>query len=455
MTIRFRALRFLILFPLLLCSGFSFAGEEMPAWLEEQLQEGGGPLRPGVYVLKDSHLLGVGEGRLHATHRGRRSLRFALLAAERDAKRRIARHLHPEIFDRYRNVSVKMRRATRVHEETGRSEGSAVLVAVLVDPANVAVTPLPSPEVILDARRVEVAPEMLPYLKDPLLQLGGGRIFSSGEGWLVVAVGLAPLFGEDATAERDALKRARVAAGKAIAETVYGSNFDVLEQEVETRCERDGVARFRRWSKTSTREQIEGHLQRAAEFGHWRTNDGHIAVVLAVTDSLAGLDAPETLVIDQEGTAPLYPPDWDMEPQWENVFLEHPRLLEGGAIIYPSSGGLWGICVGAAPLTGDAVNDKTHAPHLAELDAGRSIVKYLLGFSSESVTLFNEEIESIMAERGVNATPLIIESLKSMTQEAATGLVRGLHPVGSWTSEDGQKLYRVFVVDARSVLERK
>lgn len=241
---------------------------------------------------------------------------------------------------------------------------------------------------------------------------------------------------------------------KTMTETIFGSNFDVMEKEAESQIERDGIVQMRQWSSKRTRESIAGTLQQVAEVGHWVTDDDHVAVVMAVSN----LPLESSLVVtippaDADLKIPDYP-DWNVEPDWEYVLLTHPRLLKGGAILYPDSGEWWVIGVGAAKLTGNQANDQINAPRAAEMDARRNIIKYLVGFSSKSNTDSLEELQTVINDSGMESSTLI-ESLNKMTQERANGFIRNMRRVGLWKSEDRKLLYQVYVIDISNAFDKR
>lgn len=421
------------------------AGEAIPVWLEAQLPDRSVLQHPGVYPLKDGKLLGVGVGTAAKSMRESHAIRFSLQKAERDATYRIAKYLYPDEFSRHKTVAVDIRRRYRVFESSASEPERESHVAVVVDAGDVSVRPMLDASVIVDASRTNLPAEMFYYLRDPLVQLGGGHIDSFGEGWIAVAVGVAPLLGEDSPAERDAFKRARAEAGKALAETIFGSHFQVQEEGGESQSGRNGNAAFREWTQRTTREQIEGHLHHAVEAGYWHTDDGHVAVVLAVSDSpLDSLMSSLPFQDDAQMDIPDYP-DWDVEPQWEFVLLSYPRLLNGGALVYPEPPGIYAVGIGVANLVGNPANDQINAPKAAEIDARRQIIKYLSGFSTQSDTKTTEEIEVIFAENGMESSSAI-ERLRKTTRENTAGIIRGLRKVGSWKSMDGKLLYQMHVV---------
>lgn len=427
-----------------------YAGETIPGWLGEQLPDRSVLVKPGVYTLKNGKLLGVGQGTLNTSLRGSQGSRMALDSAEYDAKQRVARHLFPDDFSKYKTISVEMRHSQRVFEQTATNTNKIAYVAIVVDADDVSAKPLLDASVILDVKKVVVPQGMFSYLEDPLLQLGGGKIFSYKNGWLAVGIGLAPLFGKGSVAERDAMKRARLEAGKALTDTIFGSDFSVMEQEAESQIERDGIVQVWQWSNRRTRESIEGTLKQAAEVGYWFTDDDHIAIVVAVSNlPLDPSLVSNTLQSDGDLDIPDYP-DWDVEPDWEYALFSHPRLLKGGAILYHDSGEWWAVGVGAAKLTGNPANDQMNAPRAAQLDAQRNIIKYLVGFSSKSNSESVEEIMIIMAGNGAESSS-ILESLQKITNERANGFIRNMRKGGSWKSLDKKLLYQVHAVNVDGI----
>lgn len=417
------------------------AGESVPKWLTNEMPNPSQATTPGVYELKNGKLLGVGSAKISSSMRESKAVHTAFDSAERDAKRRIAKRLFPEEFERHKNLSIELSHAQRVFEHSNKGK-TEVIVGVMVAPNDVSVVPLFEESVILDAREVRVAPEFFRYLEDPMLQLGDGRIFSHNDGWIALGVGVAALTGSDSIAERDAMKRARLDAGKQLSEAIFGSAFSVDELAGESQVERDGLIRIREWAKRRTRETIEGEFKNAVEVGHWFTEDDHIAVVMAV--AAPPLQIKPVLLDDAEEDIPDFP-DWDVDPEWEYLLLSRPHLLRGGAVLYPDAGQLWAVGVGAAKLTGNSANDQINAPRAAEMDARRNLVRYLAGFSSKSSVDDIEEIGVFAAENGIESSA-IIESLQKLTQEKASGLVRNLRKGGSWKSEDRKLLYQVHVV---------
>lgn len=405
------------------------------------------PSEPGVYPQPDGKLLGVGAGKLHSSLRATHAARAALNAAERDAKRRIARYLFPNEFADGKSIVIDIRGSVRV-QEMPAGNNTPALVAILAAPAGVSVRSQADASVIVDARQVAVAPAMFSWLTDPLLQLGGARIYEYRDGWLAVAVGQAPLSGGDSIAERNALKAARVEAGKNLADVIFGSTLNVLEDEAESVQERNGIASMRQWTRSVTRETIEGKMNHAVEAGHWFTNDDYAAVVLVVSqpqlepEFLAGYHDNSS---DNEQTIPEYP-DWDVEPEWEFVLLDCPRLLRGGAVLYPQPDGLWAVGVGAGKLSGNVATDRINAPRAAEMDARGNIIKYLTGFSTASKTEDVRELEIILDQNGLESSS-VIESLQKVTREQTTGRIHDLRRVGSWKSLDGKLLYQIHIVN--------
>jgi hypothetical protein len=432
-----------IVLMLLVISTALYAGETPPEWVARQFSDSKVLEKPGVYKLKEGVMLSIGVSKINATVRASRALHVAFDSAERDAKRRIARFLYPDVFSQRKSVAVDISRAQRIFERVNPDKTDSVIVAIVTKAKYVSITPLADVSVIIDAQNVIIDPVYLEYLRDPLLQMGGGRIFSHKNKWLALGVGIATLTGTDSLAERDALKRARLDAGKRLSETVFGSIFEINEDAGESQVERDGMVRLHEWSKTRTRENIEGELKQATEIGFWYTNDNHVAVVMAASSDPLHINITQGNEVDPE--IPDFP-DWNIDPEWEFVLLSYPRLLRGGAILYPSNGQLWCLGVGAAKLTGNKANDSINAPRAAEVDARRNIIRYLVGFSSKSQIEEIAEFETVFFENGQEYSS-IVESLQRLTIEQASGFIRSLQKGGSWKSTDNKLLFQVHVTN--------
>lgn len=432
-----RVLVFLLLLSVRVC-----IGGEAPKWVLDQIVDGSVLYTPGAYPLDNGKILGVGRGRLHDSLRDKRAAGLALDTAEHDAKRHIARHLFPEVFKNHDQVSFEFRHVNRIYEKPASPDDQYTYVGVVANKEDVIRVPLADASVIQDATKVAVAPDMLAYLEDPLLQLGGGRIFSYKNGWLVVGVGVAPLFGTDSVAERDAIKRARIDAEKNVTETVFGSDFEVLEREAETASERDGIVNIRQWIQKGTRESVEGELKQVKEVGHWFTIDDHVALVVAISNP--SLDQSFIVVqpeIADDAEIPEYP-EWDVEPYWEQVLLTHRHLLQGGAILHSGSSGIWIVGVGGARLNGNPANDQINAPRAAEIDARRNITKYLTGFALKSRVEAIEEITIAISGNDAKST-VIADTIQKLTREKVAGMVVSMRKGGSWKSIDGKLLFQV------------
>lgn len=433
--------RLLLLVTLFFGCACTQAAESIPDWLAAQLPDKTVLKKPGVHPLSNGDLLGVGQGSAHESLRDIQASRVALDMAERDAKLRIAKYLYPEMFARHKNVAIDITHLFRVFEQRANTAGAKAFVAIVVNSGDVSARPVLDDSVILDAKRVYLSPEALAYLQDPILQLGGGRIFTHKDGWIAVGVGVSPIFGGDSLAERDAMKRARMEAGEELAETIFGGRFELLEEEAETREEHNGIARMREWSSKTTRENVEGELRRAVELGYWFTNDEHVAVALAVSD----------LPLDYLSVRPADPAeevdylDWNVEKSWEYPLLNRPGLLRGGAVLVFEANALWVVGVGAGKLNEDPKNNRIDAPRSAELDAKRNIIKYLVGFSSNSETVEIEEVVLEMNEHGVDSSS-IIGSLRRNLGENAAGVVKNMRVLGSWKAADGKLLYQAYAI---------
>jgi hypothetical protein len=424
--------------PALLLLQLSVFAREMsisPNWLT----------KPGIYELPDGSLLGVGQGKIPSSMRETRAETYSLDRAEWDAKERIARYLFPDIFKKRKTVHIGLKHVRRVSEKHIEDNS---YVGIVVKPQDVTALPIPDTSVILEAEKVDVVPEMLLYLEDPLLQLGGGRIFARDEGWIALGVGLASLSGKGSLAEREALKLARVEANRALAETIFGSNMKILEREIDTALEKDGLVQFKKWSSTQTEETVSGQLRQAVEVGSWQTKDGYLASVMAV--GFPALNLPDQAArVEAPVTVPDYP-DWEVEARWEYVLLNYPRLLHGGAIIFPESDSLWIIGVGAAKLRGDPAYDRINAPRMAEMDARKNILKYLDGFSVKGVSKAVEELENIIRDNGAEYLN-VQESLERIARENSVGISRNVNQVGSWKSEDRAILFCLFTIKLEEI----
>ena len=435
-----------IYLPLLLIMSMqpAFSVDSLPDNIRKQLPDISILSKPGVYTLNSGDVIGVGQGKISSAMRESQAVRHAMDSAERDAKQKIAKHLFPEQFKKYSSVSITMSHSRRVFED---SDGQNAYVAILVNAGDVSVFPQVAAEVILDSRNISLDQAYLSFLEDPLLQIGGGRVYAYKDGWLAIGVGLAPLIGSGSVAERDALRLAKLEAGKVLAESIFGSYVESLENTAQEQIERDGLIRMREWTSRRTRESIEGELRKASEIGYWLTNDDHVAVAMAISSVPLSVTA-----ISNGSTSNVIPeyPDWEVEPPWEYVLLDNPRLLKGGVILYPEGTDMYAVAVGTAKLSGNVNNDRINAPRVAEMDARRQIIKYLVGFSVKGKTEAREEIELVMSENGFESSK-VIESLSKMGQEKASGMVRGMQKTGSWKSEDRSLLFQVHIVKVMDV----
>ena len=422
----------------------AFSGDSLPKHIREQMPDISILSQPGVYTFDDGDLIGVGQGKIPSSMRNSQAIRYAMDSAEQESKQRIAKHLFPDQFKKYSSLSITMTQSRRVYED---NNGQNAYVAILVNAKDVSVSPQVASEVILDSHTVNLDQAFLSYLEDPMLQIGGGKIYAYKDGWIAIGVGLVPLIGKDSVAERDALRLAKIEAGKALAESIFGSYFESFEDASVEQIEQDGIVRIREWSSKRTRESIEGELRKAVEIGYWFTDDSHVAVAMAVSSLPLSVNIASPAI--NSNAIPNYP-DWEVASPWEFVILDNPRLLKGGVILYPEGTDVYVVAVGTAKLSGNSENDRINAPRVAEMDARRQIVKYLIGFSVKGKIDARDEIEIVMSENGFESSR-VIESLNKIGQEKASGLVRGMQKSGSWKSEDGKLLFQVHTVKIMDV----
>lgn len=443
MTSDLRRNRLLLLTTLFVVACLSAFSGDIPDWLLRQLPDRSVLTTPGAYPLADDKILGVGEGKISEGLRDERALRLATERAALDAKRRIALFLFPDEFKKYRRIDVVIAYAQTVL--TSHAGQPDVTVCLVADANGVALRPSLGLDVIIDAHDIQVAPEVLPYLAEyPVLQDGGARIFSHDDGWFALAVGLAALpTGADARARHEGSKIARAAAGRELSELIFGNHIEVLEVEAESVIEAEGIARAKEWLRKETRETVQGMLHQAEQVGAWLTDDGHIAVVLAVGTAPPGLR--DAVPMYEDGDSPEHP-DINIAADWEGAFRSHPGILKGGAALYNRDDGTYALAIGVSALSGNPALDMIRAPRAAEIDARRQIVRYLEGFSLLSKIEAIEEMELTAANNGGLDEVNQVESLQKRTRERSVGKSDPMLKVGDWRSKDGKVLYAAFVM---------
>jgi len=422
-----------------LCSVFIAAAAAMaapPDWLMEEIQDQAKLETPGVYPLSQNRLLAVGAGRVSTKLREDRALRHAGMLAENDAKRYLAQYLYADTLKREapRRYSVNIAGAVRVSQ---KNQAGQVIVALLVESPAVKLVPLPP---LADCFDVRVAPLVEQLLeKNPMLAEGGGGIFPREEGWVALGVGFAAL---SADAEREARIVAVANARKALTEAVFGISISTQEKYEEIVAEGPGGALLREWAKTSTKETAQGLFQGAEQAGEWKTDDGHLGVAVVVGRPPVLLASGEAASAEAVNTDKL--PNFSLEEEWQEAFLERPWMIDGGAGLQAHQGASYLLVVEGAPLKGDPTADRMQTPLLIDTKARNAAAKYLSGVQSDSLTVETEERS--LTVQGAEEKAILRESLRKLTKESVLGVVQGMRKVGSWQSEDNKTLFQAYII---------
>lgn len=415
---------------------------------------------PAVRELPDGSLRASGRAKIPSGLRADRAARFAAMRAELDAKRRIARHLHPEYFKGgYGAVRIEASGIAVVSTTREETPVPQVRVELSVPRENMTVTPIPRADCLAGATEVRVHPDALEYLsRSPGLADGNGQIFAYKGGWLALGGGLAalPEDGEpDAQERRELEKIARAYAMQALTEAVFGTQIRVMEAEGEVITQdKNARAVIREWLEKETRETVEGKIRGAVELGSCVTEDRHLLILMGVanvavtpwaeaesqyyiaaSDDLPGAATPARLAV------PL-PPEWKVDPEWDAVLRARPDVWDGGLLVVDDADATHVIGVGAAKLSGQPAQDRLIAPTVAEADAKRGIGAYLKGADIKAVIVAREEYAA--TQTGDALAREESESLHKELRERVGGELPGMQSVGSWKSGKGDYLFSAF-----------
>lgn len=412
-----------------------------PQWLLEQLADMSVLTAPGVYDLGEGSLLAVGEGRVVQSLREPRALRLAVMMANRDAERRLAKHLFPEADD---GVTLEMTGRQTVSKRHVDANPALVYVAFVVHAGNVKRVELPSSSAFRGLTRVEVHPLVKEELAaQPPLLGGGGHVFELDSGWLALGVGLADIKQPgDSASEREARKIARVNAVKNLSEAVFGAFVETEEQDGNIFLVLDDREFFREWSRKQTRETVRGELSRVDDAGSWLAADDLVAVVVALGEPRLEWDGGD--IVEAPDAAEV-----EVAPEWLEAMYGLPHLWRGGAALVRVGDRPMALAVGGAKLKGDKAYDQTRAPFAAEIDAQRNLLRYFAGFSAKTETVDLEELSTVFKD-GIEAEDFV-ETMRKTSQEKTGGAVRKLEKVGTWKSADGKMLYLAYAVDIEAL----
>ncbi|WP_027187760.1 hypothetical protein [Desulfovibrio cuneatus] len=415
-----------------------------PAWLLQEVANPASLHTPGVYPLSQGRVLAVGAGRITSKLREDTAQRLARSMAERDAKARLARALFSKQIqaEAPRQFTVQLHGAQTVFAEPSPVTAGTMVAGLVVPRGNVTLIPLP----LHMAREVRVAPivEQL-FASDPVLEEGGGRVFPQEQGFIALGVGFAALpEAPGAKAEQATRTVATLAARAALTEAVFGVEVLAEQKTIDIVAQGPEGIVLRQWAKSKSKEEVAGAFKAAQQAGEWKTDDGHLAVVVLV--------AHPPLPLEEQGdfgTAAqdiqhrfISLPDMAVEDAWQEAYAARPWLWGGGANLYEADGKVFLLVVAAAPLQGNAAQDATTTPLVAETKARAAAVRYLAGITVKASTL---EVEESLLQ-GVEMTETMQTSLHKLVRESAQGVVQGLRKVGSWKSEDGKLLYYATVV---------
>lgn len=415
-----------------------------PAWLLQEVANPASLHTPGVYPLSHGRVLAVGAGRISSKLREDTAQRLARSMAERDAKARLARAL----FDKQiqaeapRQFTVQLHGAQPVFAEPSSVTAGTMVAGLVVPRENVTLVPMP----LQMAREVRVAPVVEQILaSDPVLEDGGGRVFPQEQGFIALGVGFAALpEAPSAKAEQATRTVATLAARAALTEAVFGVEVLAEQKTIDIVAQGPEGIVLRQWAKSKSKEEVAGAFKAAQQAGEWKTDDGHLAVVVLVAHPpvpLEGQSAIENAAHDKQ-SAFLSLPAIAVEDAWQEAFAARPWLWGGGANLYEAQGKVFLLVVAAAPLQGNSTQDATTTPLVAETKARAAAVRYLSGITLEASTL---EVEESLLQ-GVEMTESMQTSLRKLVGESTQGVVQGLRKVGTWKSIDGKLLYYAAVV---------
>lgn len=396
---------------------------------------------PGVYAVENGGLVSVASGRISTTLGKARAERLAQEQALRNARQQLALHLYKDKLSGPEKFSVSISGARIINQN---NDGNAIFVALLADPARVSLVPRSPLEDFNEVNAAPIVGELLTRMAT--IADGGGMVFDVDGGWVGLGVGYAAL-PEPATPEalRKAKTIARVAAAEALTGFIYGVQVDTWSEEHSIFAESPAGAVFKEWSQDKTREEIAGFLNGAQTAGEWFTDDNHVGVAVLVGQpplDLAAEFEDAALVQDETGGSADEPLLYksDITVDWQRILLARPWILAGGTSLCKHEGTLYAIVVESGVLKGNAAYDRMQLPTMLDAKARNQLTRYLLGFSSKTVT---QSEESRFADlQGEDVT----QSLNTVSREGAVGVVSGIKRMGSWYSEDEKTLFQAFAV---------
>lgn len=417
----------------LLWSSPMVAMAELPAGVTQRMLTS-----PGVYKLPQGDVLAVGAGKITAQLSAARAKRLAGRLAERDARTRLGHFLFPEAGN---NFSISMKGAQVVQCAPAPDNAALMLAALLVKPTTVQRLAERDPlEDYFDVRAAPIVRKLLH--KAPQLADGGGMIFDHDGGWSVLAVGYAALPDmPDADAMRKAATIARMEAGKALTEAVYGSTVVVKGQEKQIVAQGPGATRLQEWATSQVDEQVTGVFSRAEMVAQWESEDNHVAVALLVSRPEIAIPPLE---LDAIPARPLH--RLTMAPEWQARLLTRPWILSGGAALCPEKTNGWLLVVERATLKGDPVADRMQTPLLLETRARAQAAKYLEGVIADHKAT---DTDSLHITYDAGETVLARQISEKQLREGTLGMVQQMVKVGEWYSEDGKELFMAFAVSVQ------
>lgn len=393
---------------------------------------------PGVYRMDDGTLTAVGKARISSSLSGARAERAAEMRAELDAKRRLGEYLFASEVAKLKKYSISVQGARRLGKRIS-NDGSELFIAITAEPSRVAIAPYNPLDDCYDVRAAPLVGELL--MLHPPLADGGGMVFDRDSGWVAIGVGFAALLpdaGEDALREARAV--ARLDAGRALSETVFGSQVSTRAQSGEIVATGSGGDKLREWAKNTVTEQVEGAFKNAQLAGEWKTDDAHLGVAIIVGRPEPDLGTGKADNPEDAGVFTAH--RLDMPEEWQKVCARLPWIMEGGAAVIQNSNEFLLIVIESGKLQNNPVYDRTQLPVLVETKARTRAVRYLSGFSSSNTVLDSEEYNFDSATDSALATDV----LHKVARENSTGVVAGLRKIGTWQSADEGTAFTAFAV---------
>lgn len=290
-----------------------------------------------------------------------------------------------------------------------------------------------------------------PFLeKSPVLWQGGWRTFSDETGWVVLAVGLAPLRHDDGqpVSVQDAAKVARANAGKEMIRAIQGIKLSAEESGRLSGSTPGGSTRVREYFRAVSREQMDATLRGTEPVGSWYIDEKrYLAVMIA-------LGSPGNPLLQAKATSKPSGVKFrnvQMEARWREVFRSRAGILTGGAALYRKQNETLLLVVGRAQLDSSR---PAAAKLVTEATAAKELVQFVQGLKlsawEESAT---EQVHLAQEERALYQE--VKETIQSMSAGRVRGIAQALSPVGTWESTDGQYLYQGFVARLSEIETKK